>query len=55
MNDTRTAIKRGLTLQQAVDSIAVEAAAGTAVPWLLIERFHRRNVTAAYAELEWEQ
>ena len=24
------------------------------VTWLLIEAFHRRNVTAAYAELEWD-
>ena len=22
--------------------------------WLLFDQFHRRNVTAAYAELEWD-
>ena len=46
----RAAVREGLTLPQAVARIGVPAGA----PWLLAERFHRRNVTAAYAELEWE-
>lgn len=50
LRDTRAAILNGLTIQQAIDGIAVAPAAH----WLLIDRFHRRNVTAAYAELEWE-
>jgi hypothetical protein len=50
LRDTRAAIRDGLTIQQAVDRIGVPP--GTA--WLLTDRFHRRNVTAAYAELEWE-
>lgn len=49
--ETRAAIKRKMTIQQAVDTVAVEAAK----PWLLVDVFHRRNVTAAYAELEWEE
>ena len=28
---------------------------GTSEEWLLFEQFHRRNVTAAYAELEWDE
>ncbi len=23
--------------------------------WLLVDPFHKRNVSAAYAELEWDQ
>jgi quinoprotein relay system zinc metallohydrolase 2 len=50
LRDTRAAIKGGLAIQQAVDTIGVPQAS----QWLLTSRFHRRNVTAAYAELEWE-
>ncbi len=50
LRDTRAAVRAPLTIQQAIDRIGV---AGTA-PWHLTERFHRRNVTAAYVELEWE-
>ncbi|MEP6874022.1 MAG: quinoprotein relay system zinc metallohydrolase 2 [Burkholderiales bacterium] len=48
--ETRAALKSGKTLSQAVDSVGVPATS----PWQLAERFHRRNVTAAFAELEWE-
>lgn len=48
--ETRAAIKSYRTLSQAVDSVGVQAAAR----WKLADLFHRRNVTAAYAELEWE-
>jgi quinoprotein relay system zinc metallohydrolase 2 len=48
--ETRAALKSRKTLSQAVDSVAAEAASR----WQLAERFHRRNVTAAFAELEWE-
>lgn len=44
----RAAIKRGTPLQKAVDGIAAPAG------WALTEVYHRRNVTAAYSELEWE-
>jgi quinoprotein relay system zinc metallohydrolase 2 len=50
LRETRAALKSGKTLSQAVDSVGAEAASG----WPLAERFHRRNVTAAFAELEWE-
>ncbi|SAK94781.1 oxidoreductase [Caballeronia hypogeia] len=49
--DVRAAIKKGQTIQQAVDSIGLEERD----KWLLYDIYHRRNVTAAYAELEWEQ
>lgn len=49
--DVRAAIKQGETLQQAVDSVGVDERG----KWLLYDDYHRRNVTAAYAELEWEQ
>ncbi|MEP7295086.1 MAG: quinoprotein relay system zinc metallohydrolase 2 [Burkholderiales bacterium] len=48
--ETRAALKAGKTLPQAVDSVGIEAA----THWQLADRFHRRNVTAAFAELEWE-
>ncbi|MCX7171941.1 MAG: quinoprotein relay system zinc metallohydrolase 2 [Proteobacteria bacterium] len=50
LRDTRAAIRDLLPIRQAVDRIGVPPAAH----WLLTDRFHRRNVTAAYAELEWE-
>ncbi|AET92063.1 beta-lactamase domain protein [Burkholderia sp. YI23] len=49
--DVRAAIKRGETIRQAVDNIGVDPKD----KWLLYDIYHRRNVTAAYAELEWEQ
>ena len=49
-NETRAAIKAGMTISQAVDQVARAAAA----PWLLNDTFHRRNVTTVFAELEWE-
>lgn len=50
LRDTRAALRKGATIQQAIERIGVPV--GT--HWLLTERFHRRNVTAAFAELEWE-
>lgn len=49
-NDTRAAIKAGKTLAQALD----QAAHAPASQWLLLDAYHRRNVTTAYTELEWE-
>ncbi len=50
LRDTRAAIRNHLTIQQAVDHIGVPPGS----LWLLTDRYQRRNVTAAYAELEWE-
>ncbi len=44
----RTALRQRMPLQRAVETIAAPAG------WALTEVFHRRNVTAAYSELEWE-
>lgn len=50
LRETRAALKARKTLSEAVDSVGTAATSG----WQLAERFHRRNVTAAFAELEWE-
>ncbi|MDM0111832.1 quinoprotein relay system zinc metallohydrolase 2 [Variovorax sp. J22R133] len=50
LRDTRAAIRQHMGMQQAIDTVAVPPGPN----WLLTDRFHRRNVTAAYAELEWE-
>lgn len=50
LRDVRKAVKDGLTLSQAMERIAPASPGG----WQLLEVFHRRNVSAAYAELEWE-
>lgn len=47
--DVRAAIKSGHTLAQAVATVG-----GDRTRWLLYDDFHKRNVSAAYAELEWE-
>lgn len=51
LRETRAAIKARLTIGQAVAQVGTEAASH----WSLAEQFHRRNVTTAYAELEWEE
>ena len=50
VRETRAAIRARRTLEEAVDTVGVPAAAD----WVNFDGFHRRNVTAAYAELEWE-
>ena len=50
LDETRAAIKARRTLSEAVDSVG-RTEQGR---WLLFDDFHRRNVSAAYAELEWE-
>jgi len=50
LDETRAAIRAGQTLSEAVESVGQSERER----WLLFDDFHRRNVTAAYAELEWE-
>jgi len=50
LGDTRAAVRAPLTIQQAIDRIPV----GGPANWRLTDRFHRRNVTSAFVELEWE-
>lgn len=46
----RAVIDRGGTIEEAIDTVGYEARDR----WLLFDEYHPRNVTAAYAELEWE-
>lgn len=48
--EIRAAIKQGKTLEYAVEHIGLAAKDH----WQLFEQFHRKNVTIAFAELEWE-
>jgi quinoprotein relay system zinc metallohydrolase 2 len=50
LEETRAAIKARRSISQAI----AEVGTGERGRWLLFESFHPRNVTAAYAELEWE-
>lgn len=50
LTETRAAIKSHVTMQGAVKTVAREATQG----WSLVDHFHERNVTTAFAELEWE-
>jgi quinoprotein relay system zinc metallohydrolase 2 len=48
--DTRAAIRAHRSMMQAVEQVAP----GERGQWLLFDEYHRRNIAAAYAELEWE-
>ena len=50
LRETRHAIRRKQTIQQAVDSVGGSERS----EWLMFDLFHRRNVTAVFAELEWD-
>ena len=51
-DEVRTALRAGWTLAETVSRLGAGPAASRS-GWMLVEDFHRRNVTAAYAELEW--
>jgi quinoprotein relay system zinc metallohydrolase 2 len=50
VEETRQALRAKKTIQNAVEEVGY-AEAGS---WVNFELFHRRNVTATYTELEWE-
>lgn len=50
VSSVRAALKAGTTLAATVDSLGRQHLGG----WLLSEDYHRRNITAVYTELEWE-
>ncbi len=50
LGETRAAIKAHQTLAEAVATVGRSEQG----QWLLFDDFHRRNATAAYTELEWE-
>ena len=50
LTEVRTAIKKGVFLEDAVKTIGLQFKGR----WKLFDEFHRKNVTKAYAELEWE-
>ena len=50
LEDVRAAIKAGRTLAETIATVDKGSE-----QWLLFDKFHKRNVTAAYAELEWEE
>ena len=50
LDETRAAIRSRKTIQQATDEVGLSEAGH----WAAFDLFHRRNVTSAYAELEWE-
>ena len=51
LTETRKAIRDNVRLMDAVNQVAVSQASN----WVNFETYHRRNVTTAYTELEWEQ
>ena len=54
LEGVRDGIRRALADKRTIAD-AVEALADTGIDgWLLSADFHRRNLTAAYAEIEWE-
>lgn len=50
LTEIRTMIKQGQFLEQAVDEVGYSEKN----KWKLFDQFHKRNVTTAFAELEWE-
>lgn len=50
LDETRAALKKGRTIQQAIATVGESERS----KWLLFDLFHKRNVTAVYSEVEWE-
>jgi quinoprotein relay system zinc metallohydrolase 2 len=49
-NEVRTMIKQGKTLAEAAEKVGLSEKDA----WVLFKEYHARNVSAAFAELEWE-
>ncbi len=49
-NEVRTMIKEGKTLAEAAEKVGLSEKDA----WVLFKEYHARNVSAAFAELEWE-
>jgi hypothetical protein len=49
-DEIRIVLRRGGTMEQAMAEVAQDEASH----WALFDDFHRRNVAAAFHELEWE-
>jgi quinoprotein relay system zinc metallohydrolase 2 len=49
-SEIKSMIKQGKTLEYAVETVGLAAKAN----WQLFDEFHRKNVTMAFAELEWD-
>lgn len=50
----KAALREGRSLAETVERLGAAPASGLA-GWQLVDAFHRRNITAAYAELEWTE
>jgi hypothetical protein len=50
VDQTRAAIKDRKTIQEAIATVGESERSN----WLLFDLFNKRNVTAVYSELEWE-
>jgi quinoprotein relay system zinc metallohydrolase 2 len=50
LGETRAAQKKGMTIQQAIATVGESERD----QWLLFDLFNKRNVTAVYSEVEWE-
>lgn len=50
VRETRAAIRQRKTIEEATDEVGLSARS----QWVNFDAFHRRNVTTAYTELEWE-
>lgn len=51
LDEIRLAIKQGIYLEDAVNTVGLSAKEN----WTLYDQFHKKNVTTAFAELEWEE
>lgn len=50
-NEIKSMLKQGKTLEYAVENVGLDAKPN----WQLFDEFHRKNVTIAFAELEWDE